>query len=224
MAERACADCGASLNAGEALTFTVCDACWDKAHPKAPAPNRYWLEAARERCERAAPKPWAMGERDRDGTEILTKGVNQGYPDDVGTVAEVMWGADAEFIAAARTDLPRALDEIERLRDERDDILIREFESADEQAAQRAALVKERDTLRARVGELEERVHKADGMANEVNILTREVRAAAYALTAADALAEAAARQQATSTAKDALRVNDNVTSALAAYEKARGR
>ena len=25
-----CADCGAALNEGEAKTFTVCDACWDK--------------------------------------------------------------------------------------------------------------------------------------------------------------------------------------------------
>ena len=24
-----CADCGAALNAGEAATFTVCDACWE---------------------------------------------------------------------------------------------------------------------------------------------------------------------------------------------------
>lgn len=32
----ACADCGVSLNAGEAKCFTVCDACWDKAHKPAP--------------------------------------------------------------------------------------------------------------------------------------------------------------------------------------------
>jgi len=28
-----CSDCGAPMNEGEAKTFTVCDACWDKAHP-----------------------------------------------------------------------------------------------------------------------------------------------------------------------------------------------
>lgn len=33
----ACADCGTALNAGEAKTFTVCDACWDKAYPASPA-------------------------------------------------------------------------------------------------------------------------------------------------------------------------------------------
>lgn len=31
-----CADCGSGLNEGEAKTFTVCDACWDKAYPKEP--------------------------------------------------------------------------------------------------------------------------------------------------------------------------------------------
>lgn len=32
-----CADCGTPLNEGEAKTFTVCDACWDRQYGKAPA-------------------------------------------------------------------------------------------------------------------------------------------------------------------------------------------
>lgn len=154
--DRACVDCGASLNAGEARTFTVCDACWDKAHSKAPARGRDWLEAARERCERAAPKPWVVGERDRDGTEILAKGVNQGYPDEVGTVADVMWGADAEFIAAVRTDLPCALDEIERL--------VRLNEAFQGQAQNLGGRLVERKTLRARVRELEAELARVEDM------------------------------------------------------------
>lgn len=38
---KVCADCGTALNDGEAKTFTVCDACWDKAYPKiSPEPSR----------------------------------------------------------------------------------------------------------------------------------------------------------------------------------------
>ncbi len=34
---RTCEDCGASLNAGEAKCFTVCDTCWGKTY-MAPVP------------------------------------------------------------------------------------------------------------------------------------------------------------------------------------------
>ena len=34
MSEYKCNDCGASMNEGEAKTFTCCDDCWDKAYGK----------------------------------------------------------------------------------------------------------------------------------------------------------------------------------------------
>lgn len=46
-----CSECGASLNEGEAKTFTVCDECWDKAFPSSPSPD---LEGLIARLEESA--------------------------------------------------------------------------------------------------------------------------------------------------------------------------
>lgn len=39
-----CADCGIPLNEGTARCFTVCDACWDRHHKRAPAPDAHVRE------------------------------------------------------------------------------------------------------------------------------------------------------------------------------------
>ena len=79
------------------------------------------IKAARARCDAATEGPWDFD------TEFFNDGPGSNwtvYPehDDEHQIALVngkMNGAgDAEFIAHARTDLPRALDEIDRLREE----------------------------------------------------------------------------------------------------------
>ena len=80
-----------------------------------------WINKSLIRCDAATPGPW-MEQREQDGTEdgwedsdYATGRVwgpndpTQDYDRDDDTVAECGWGHDAEFIAAARDDLPKAL-------------------------------------------------------------------------------------------------------------------
>lgn len=88
------------------------------------------LEAIKKRAEAATPGPWdASEDSDRSykldapkdaqywvtiasGNTLVVSWWQQ-YADDSGTVLKL---ADAAFIAAARTDVPRLLAEVERLR------------------------------------------------------------------------------------------------------------
>lgn len=71
-----------------------------------------WAAAARARCEAATPGPWADRKDSQHSGSVLVEENGQW----VETVARVYCGAmkghgpaNAEFIAAARTDLPHAL-------------------------------------------------------------------------------------------------------------------
>lgn len=69
------------------------------------------LRAAEERCERATPGPWEIDPNAEDRTDVLSPSQQCAIcyvPDED--------SKDGAFIAAARTDLPRALREIRRLR------------------------------------------------------------------------------------------------------------
>lgn len=78
--------------------------------PAAPTPLRPEVEAAiRQRVEAATPGPWT------------THGTYVEYADGLFEVNSTgrygTWAADAAFIAAARTDIPVLLAEIDRLRE-----------------------------------------------------------------------------------------------------------
>lgn len=79
--------------------------------------------AAREMCDKATPGPWTIGDGWRGTAHgVRTESVHSEDPqDDLSKVCAVERGFepgmdDAAFIAHARTDLPDALAEIERLR------------------------------------------------------------------------------------------------------------
>jgi hypothetical protein len=80
--------------------------------------NQDEIKAARERCESATEGPWRVARYDGchvlvpDGT-VRDSGGKLDYGG--GVMCHDIREADAEFIAHARTDLPRALDEIGRL-------------------------------------------------------------------------------------------------------------
>ena len=69
-------------------------------------------EAARARCEAATEGPWDDQPNRTDTARVVLDGDGEVLWDAAGLMAD----ADSEFIAHARTDLPDALDEIERLR------------------------------------------------------------------------------------------------------------
>jgi hypothetical protein len=79
------------------------------------------LQAIRERCEKATPGPWrTVGKKPGYEVEMIVAGdyADEGEPD---LVVEV-WAsadnkADAEFIAHAREDVPKLLDEVKELRE-----------------------------------------------------------------------------------------------------------
>lgn len=89
------------------------------------------LAAIRERCEAATPGPWVydagdewqpkFGPFDDTGAGIVSEDrmreiVIGGHQDEQGGAVGVILNRDAEFIAAARSDVPALLDEVERLR------------------------------------------------------------------------------------------------------------
>jgi hypothetical protein len=84
------------------------------------------LEAARERCRQASEGPWEPSPKASDA--VIAPKANPGSMSEVTleyyggpVIGESMHPADREFVIHARTDLPAALDELERLRAELDD-------------------------------------------------------------------------------------------------------
>jgi hypothetical protein len=76
-------------------------------------------DAIRERVEKATPGPWAAHERETsDGHHRVVDGL-PGLNEH--RVALTQRFANAEFIAHARADIPALLEEVEGLRDERDE-------------------------------------------------------------------------------------------------------
>ena len=82
------------------------------------------LRAIKRRCDAATPGPWRASMEGRDhtsGDSFIRRG-NAGRESDLyltSTTAdrtEIPSTADHEFIAAARQDIPRLLDDIARLR------------------------------------------------------------------------------------------------------------
>jgi hypothetical protein len=78
------------------------------------------LEAVRERADRATPAPWCVAGSPRDFV-VARHGGSERCSDN-----PVFWAeddclacnrADAEFVAGARADVPRLLDEVDRLRE-----------------------------------------------------------------------------------------------------------
>jgi len=75
------------------------------------------LEAIRARCEAASPAPWVSYVEGRDhtsGSSFIMTGEGENRGNDIelsGATTE-----DQDFIAHARQDVPRLLDEIKRLR------------------------------------------------------------------------------------------------------------
>jgi hypothetical protein len=77
--------------------------------------TRAYLEEIRERCEAAAPAPWISFIEGRDhlsGDSFISRGVNRSEEDLYLTGGTE---ADQDFIAHARQDIPRLLEEIDRL-------------------------------------------------------------------------------------------------------------
>jgi hypothetical protein len=80
-----------------------------------PLTNEY-LKEVRERCEATTNSPWISfieGRNHSSGSSVIIRGIN-GTEDDLyltGATEE-----DQDFVAHARQDIPRLLDEIERLR------------------------------------------------------------------------------------------------------------
>lgn len=114
--------------------------------------------AARARCNAATGGPWVSwhGEPTRGALEHA--GVQRIGREGVASIARAYVGKyDAEFIAHARTDLPAALDEIDRLTAAMDkerqkgDYLARMLQGSAYDAKDVALLAAERDALRAQV-------------------------------------------------------------------------
>ena len=83
------------------------------------------LAAIRERCDKATPGPWTVKRRYSNGCEIVPR-ITCAPDDDrgCGWIADAIGAPylghestipNAEFIAAARTSVPRLLDEVDRL-------------------------------------------------------------------------------------------------------------
>jgi hypothetical protein len=75
------------------------------------------LEGIRRRCNAAAPGPWRSFVEGRDhtsGDSFIMTGVGDARGNDIELFGATT--ADQDFIAYARQDIPRLLDEIERLR------------------------------------------------------------------------------------------------------------
>ena len=75
------------------------------------------LEKIRKRCDAATPGPWRSFVEGRDhtsGNSFIMTGVGDARGDDIELFGATV--ADQDFIANARQDIPRLLDEIERLK------------------------------------------------------------------------------------------------------------
>ena len=75
------------------------------------------LAAIRQRCEAATPGPWTSYVEGRDhdsGSDFIMVGSENTRGTDIYLAGTTT--ADQDFVAHARQDVPRLLDEIERLR------------------------------------------------------------------------------------------------------------
>lgn len=75
------------------------------------------IESIRQRCEAARPGPWRSFVEGRDhtsGNSFIMTGSDENRGDDIELIGATI--ADQDFIANARQDVPRLLDEIEILR------------------------------------------------------------------------------------------------------------
>lgn len=75
------------------------------------------LEAIRRRCDAASPGPWVSHVEGRDhtsGSSFVMTGVGASRGTNIELTGATV--ADQDFIAHARQDIPRLLDEISRLR------------------------------------------------------------------------------------------------------------
>jgi hypothetical protein len=75
------------------------------------------LRAIRARCDSATPGPWISYVEGRDhmsGSSFIQTGPGESRGEDIELSGATT--ADQDFIAHARADVPRLLDEVERLR------------------------------------------------------------------------------------------------------------
>jgi hypothetical protein len=74
------------------------------------------LEEIRRRCDAATPGPWISFVEGRDhtsGSNFIKRGNGEARADDLELTGATV--ADQDFVAAARQDVPRLLDEVDRL-------------------------------------------------------------------------------------------------------------
>ena len=79
--------------------------------------NALELQRIRERCEASRQGPWfsyVEGRDHRSGSSFIMVGEGEGRSDDIELIGATI--ADQDFIANARQDVPRLLDEVHRLR------------------------------------------------------------------------------------------------------------
>jgi hypothetical protein len=98
---------GPKNGAGEAMVVES-----STAVPAPTSAGRLDVEAIRVRCEAATPGPWYT----EDPGPYTQTVWSSAWPPCESRVADFMAPADALFLVHARTDLPAALDEIDRLR------------------------------------------------------------------------------------------------------------
>ena len=75
------------------------------------------LDAIRLRCKNATPGPWTSfieGRNHTSGSSFIMTGIGESRGKDIELSGATI--ADQDFIAHARQDIPRLIDEIERLK------------------------------------------------------------------------------------------------------------
>lgn len=86
-------------------------------------PSPTWLDEAQARCDAATEGPWYASPLWDGRSHVAINGAMDLWHSPGGTIYRDRDKSDAEFIAHARTDLPRALSELRAARQERDDAL-----------------------------------------------------------------------------------------------------
>lgn len=118
-----CADCGIDLNDGTAKTFTVCDACWEKAYPPA-ARIHGWTKSqvdivadlqqrvSRHEDElraRSTPEAVRLAIEAMDGVYALMDGVDQGPRSERSDEWRIRWTEKAAAAFSALFDAAKTL-------------------------------------------------------------------------------------------------------------------
>lgn len=80
------------------------------------------LAAIRAREQAATPGPWTLWHRTKHAADVQAASPNSVGGTILHTIAPCWAGPDAEFIAHARTDVPRLLDALERVLPEIDHV------------------------------------------------------------------------------------------------------